>query len=98
VTLTNGSANLATETFAGPGVPDLLERRLSVSEPRRWKPASAAYRFGATACGVPIEQTALVAVHPWDIDGGEPRRDDHGMDRSPEDPVSRHVPPRGRDR
>jgi len=69
VTLTNGSADLAAGTFARAGVLDLLERRMSVSEPRRWKPTPEAYRFAARSCGVPIGQMALVAVHPWDIDG-----------------------------
>jgi 2-haloacid dehalogenase len=65
----DGLNGLAVGTFARAGVLDLLERRMSVSEPRRWKPAPEAYRFAAQACGVPIGQTALVAVHPWDIDG-----------------------------
>jgi 2-haloacid dehalogenase len=69
VTLTNGSADLAAGTFARAGVLDLLERRMSVSEPRCWKPTPAAYHFAARVCGVPIEQMALVAVHPWDNDG-----------------------------
>jgi len=69
VTLTKGSADLAEGTFARADVLDLLERRMSVSEPRRWKPAPEAYRFAAHVCGVPIGQTALVAVHPWDVDG-----------------------------
>lgn len=47
----------------------LLERRMSVSEPRRWKPTPEAYRFAAQVCGGPIAQMALVAVHPWDVDG-----------------------------
>jgi len=71
VTLTNGSADLAAGTFARAGVLDLLERRMSVSEPRRWRPTSQAYPFAATVCGVPIDQMALVAVHPWDIDGAK---------------------------
>ena len=42
---------------------------ISVEEAGRWKPAPEAYRFAANECGVEPERMALVAVHPWDIDG-----------------------------
>jgi len=34
-----------------------------------WKPAPAAYRHAARACGVDVSELLLVAVHPWDLDG-----------------------------
>ncbi len=69
VTLTNGSAELSRGSFERAGVLDLFERRLSVSGPRRWKPAPEPYLWAVGECGVPADRAALVAVHPWDTDG-----------------------------
>jgi len=97
VTLTNGSADLAAGTFARAGVLDLLERRMSVGEPRCWKPTPAAYHFAARVCGVPIEQMALEAVHPpVGQRRGDPRGDDHRVDRSNRFAVPGLPPPGGR--
>ncbi|MGH2750581.1 MAG: haloacid dehalogenase type II [Actinomycetota bacterium] len=71
VTLTNGSVPLSEAMLARAGVLDLLERRMSVGEAQRWKPAAEAYRYATSQCGVPVEQMALVAVHPWDTDGAK---------------------------
>jgi 2-haloacid dehalogenase len=70
-TLTNGSAEMSRGSFERAGVLDLLEQRLSVSEPRRWKPAPEPYRWAAHRLDVLPGQAALVAVHPWDIDGAK---------------------------
>lgn len=69
VTLTNGSAALSEQMFADAGLLPLLEHRLDVTTPGRWKPHRAAYEYAAEVCGVPVERMALAAVHPWDIDG-----------------------------
>lgn len=69
VTLTNGAAELSRGSFERAGVLDLFERRLSVSEPQRWKPAPEPYLWAARECGVPADRAALIAVHPWDTDG-----------------------------
>lgn len=71
VTLTNGSADMSRGTFERGGVLDLLERRMSVSEPRRWKPAPEPYLWCVRECGVRPERAALVACHPWDTDGAK---------------------------
>jgi 2-haloacid dehalogenase len=71
VTLTNGSAEMSRGTFERAGVLDLLERRLSVSQPRRWKPAPEPYRWAAQTCGIPVHRAVLVASHPWDTDGAK---------------------------
>jgi 2-haloacid dehalogenase len=71
ITLTNGSVRLAEGTFARAGILNLLEHRLSVDTPRRWKPAPEPYRYAAQVCGVAAEQLVLVAAHPWDIDGAK---------------------------
>ncbi|MEU4608669.1 haloacid dehalogenase type II [Kribbella sp. NPDC023972] len=69
VTLTNGSAAMSERMFTEGGIMPLLEHRLDVATPQRWKPHPAAYQHAADVCGVPVERMALVAVHPWDIDG-----------------------------
>lgn len=69
ITLTNGSAAMSERMFTDGGIMPLLEHRLDVGTPRRWKPHPAAYQFAADVCGVPPDRMALVAVHPWDVDG-----------------------------
>jgi 2-haloacid dehalogenase len=71
VTLTNGSAAMSEQMFADAGLLPLLEHRLDVTTPGRWKPHRAAYEYAAEVCDVPVERMALVAVHPWDIDGAK---------------------------
>jgi 2-haloacid dehalogenase len=69
VTLSNGSAGVADRLLAGAGIRDEFECLLSVEDADAWKPAPAAYAYAAAACGVPVDQMLLVAVHPWDIHG-----------------------------
>ena len=69
VTLTNGASAMSEQMLRAAGVLPLLEQRLSVEQPHRWKPHVEAYRYAAAACGVEPARMALVAVHPWDIDG-----------------------------
>lgn len=69
VTLSNGSARVAESLLERAGVRDLVERCLSVSDAGRWKPAPESYAYAAEQCEVRPGELALVAVHPWDIDG-----------------------------
>ncbi|MGW4469963.1 haloacid dehalogenase type II [Nonomuraea sp. NPDC004354] len=69
LTMTNGAAATTEGILAREGVLDLVEARLDVSGPRVWKPARAAYEYAVGRAGVRPEQAALVAVHPWDVDG-----------------------------
>lgn len=71
VTLSNGAAEIAAMLLERAALADLVERCLSVDEVRRWKPAPEPYLHAASACGVPPAQCALIAVHPWDIDGAK---------------------------
>jgi 2-haloacid dehalogenase len=71
ITLTNGSAALSERVFTEGGIIDVLEHRLDVAAPQRWKPHPDAYRYAADVCGVPVERMGLAAVHPWDIDGAQ---------------------------
>jgi 2-haloacid dehalogenase len=69
VTLSNGSSGVAESLLERAGVRDLVEQCLSVSDARRWKPAAEAYAHAAARCRVKPGEMALIAVHPWDIDG-----------------------------
>lgn len=69
VTLTNGSTAVADRLLSAAGIRHHFEQLLSVEQAGAWKPAAAAYAYGARMCNVPPEQMLLVAVHPWDIDG-----------------------------
>ena len=69
VTLTNGDAALTGRLLERGGVADLVERCLSVDEVGRWKPAAEPYHYAARECGVTVDRMALIAVHPWDVDG-----------------------------
>jgi 2-haloacid dehalogenase len=71
VTLTNGSVELSETMLERAGVLGLFERRMSVAEVRRWKPAAEPYLYAAAQCGVAVEEIALIAVHPWDTDGAK---------------------------
>jgi 2-haloacid dehalogenase len=55
--------------LASHGINKADEHRLSVEVPKRWKPHPDAYRYAAEVCGVELAAMALVAVHPWDVDG-----------------------------
>lgn len=69
VTLTNGSLSQSERLLERAGVADLVEQRLSVDDAGRWKPHPDAYSYAARAVGVPLERCAMVAVHPWDLQG-----------------------------
>jgi 2-haloacid dehalogenase len=49
-TLTNGSAAMSEQMFADAGLPPLLEHRLDVATPGRWKPHRAAWEYVAEEC------------------------------------------------
>ncbi|MFG3441577.1 haloacid dehalogenase type II [Nonomuraea sp. NPDC047897] len=71
LTMTNGAAATTERILARAGLLDLVEARLDVSGPRVWKPGRAAYDYAVDRAGVAPDQAALVAVHPWDIDGAQ---------------------------
>ena len=70
-TLTNGSAEVAKKLLERAGLAELVEGRLSVEAVKRWKPAPEPYLYAARELGVPPDECALIAVHPWDIDGAK---------------------------
>jgi|1186.fasta_scaffold392499_1 2-haloacid dehalogenase len=69
ITLANGSAAMSEKVFTDGGILPLLEHRLDVGAPQRWKPHPDAYRYAAEVAGVPVERMGLAAAHPWDVDG-----------------------------
>ena len=69
VPFTNGSTSAAEGLLERAGLRDLVERCLSVEDAGRWKPHPRAYAYALQECGVHAERAALVAVHPWDVDG-----------------------------
>jgi 2-haloacid dehalogenase len=70
VPLTNGSIAMSETLFSRAGVLDLFERRLSVEDVGSWKPHPAPYAYALEQLGVSAESALLVAVHPWDLQGG----------------------------
>ena len=68
-TLSNGAVEVAEGLLARAGLAALIERCLSVDAVGRWKPAADAYLYAAGELAVPPGACALVAAHPWDIDG-----------------------------
>lgn len=71
VTLTNGATAMSERMLSDEGLLGIVEQRLSVEAPRRWKPHREAYLYAARKCGVEPDQMALAAVHPWDVDGAQ---------------------------
>lgn len=69
VTLSNGAVSVAEDLLGAAGVRGRFSRLLSVQDAPAWKPAPAAYRYAAAACGTDLSRMLLVAVHPWDIHG-----------------------------
>ncbi|MEV8042136.1 haloacid dehalogenase type II [Arthrobacter sp. NPDC080082] len=69
VTLTNGSAQVATRLLNAAGIRGAFEAVLSVEDAPAWKPNPSSYRHAAQHCEAKEEDMMLVAVHPWDIHG-----------------------------
>jgi 2-haloacid dehalogenase len=69
VTLTNGSAALTEALLSRAGLRDRFELVLDVEPVRRWKPAAEPYLYAVDKAGVQPGQAAMVAVHPWDVEG-----------------------------
>lgn len=69
VTLSNGAAAVAESLLQRAGLRHLVEDCLSISDAGRWKPAADAYAYAVRRCAAEPGELALIAVHPWDIDG-----------------------------
>ena len=69
VTLSNGDSAVADSLLRRAGLRALVGECLSVSDSKRWKPAPEAYLRVAQRLRLDPHELALIAVHPWDIDG-----------------------------
>lgn len=70
-TLSNGSTSTAERMFRQADIMSCFEGLLSVDQHTAWKPVSEAYVQASDACGVPLGEMMLVAVHPWDVNGAD---------------------------
>jgi 2-haloacid dehalogenase len=68
-TLTNGSVAYAEALLRRADLAELVAEHFSVTEVERWKPAPEPYRLAAERSGLSPAEVALVAVHPWDVEG-----------------------------
>ena len=68
-TLTNGSAEVATEQLDHAGLSKLLDESMTVDEVRKFKPAREVYETAALRFGVDISRMLMVAAHDWDVAG-----------------------------
>ncbi len=67
--LTNGSAKVTATLLERAGVGQLVEELISIDEIGHWKPHRAVYVSCAETLGLQPDEVALVAAHPWDIQG-----------------------------
>ena len=82
--LTNGSAKNTRSLLKESGLDDLVERIVTIDEPKIWKPRAGLYLHAARVAGVEPARLALIAAHAWDCQGaarwardgmGKPARD-----------------------
>ena len=71
-TLTNSAPPASgPDALERAGLAAFFERRFSVEEVGRFKPAPEVYRLVADGLGVPIGRVCLVAAHAWDTLGAQ---------------------------
>jgi 2-haloacid dehalogenase len=71
VALTNGSGEVARRNLDRVGLASLVHAVHDVAEVGRWKPAPEPYQAVLTAHATDAADAAMVAVHPWDVLGGQ---------------------------
>ncbi len=69
-TFTNGTTAVTEQFLERAGLSDQVAATLDVSGAGVWKPHPDAYRYALAELGADAETTAMVAVHPWDVQGG----------------------------
>ena len=70
VTLTNGTVEVTRGFLERAGLDDLVDRVVDVTTAGRWKPAPEPYQeVLATAGWLAGADAAMVAAHPWDVQG-----------------------------
>lgn len=71
VTLTNGSVGITQGALERAGLDALVAATHDVVGLGGWKPAPAPYLAVVEAHGCVPQRSALVAVHPWDVQGAQ---------------------------
>ena len=71
ILLTNGSEKATGSLLRQSGLERLVERVVSVEDLKIFKPRPQVYAHAARRCRVRLNRLALVAVHPWDINGAQ---------------------------
>ena len=71
ILLTNGSRRATWSLLQQAGLDRLVERVVSVEEIKLFKPRPEVYAHAARQCRVRLSRMALVAAHPWDINGAK---------------------------
>ncbi|MGI4802183.1 MAG: HAD-IA family hydrolase [Janthinobacterium lividum] len=71
ILLTNGSEAGTWSLLQQSGLDRLVERVVSVEDIEIFKPRPEVYAYAARQCRVKLNRMALVAVHPWDINGAK---------------------------
>lgn len=69
VTLTNGTVEITRDFLYREGLDELVDHTYDVRPVGRWKPAPQAYHYVLERHDTSAERTALLAVHPWDVQG-----------------------------
>ena len=69
--LSNGAEASTRSLLEGAGLADLVQHVVSVEEVKLFKPRREVYAFAAERAGLDPGRLALVAVHPWDIQGAK---------------------------
>lgn len=71
ILLTNGNEAGTKSLLRQSGLEQLAERVVSVEDVKLFKPRPEVYAHAARQCRVRLNRMALVAVHPWDINGAK---------------------------
>ncbi|MBI0537392.1 haloacid dehalogenase type II [Roseomonas sp. KE2513] len=71
IALSNGAAASTRALLEGAGLADLVGEIVSVEEVKLFKPRREVYARAAERAGLDPGRLALVAVHPWDIQGAK---------------------------
>ncbi|GAC1347986.1 MAG: haloacid dehalogenase type II [Acetobacteraceae bacterium] len=69
--LSNGAAETTQALLQRGGLSPLVERVISVTEIREWKPRRGLYLHAAAVLEVQPAELALVATHAWDVHGAK---------------------------
>ena len=68
-TFTNGTAETTRDFLDRAGLSDRVTATLDVGGAGVWKPHGDAYRYALGVLDATAETTAMIAVHPWDVQG-----------------------------